>query len=374
MIAWIILIFSIFLAFYYYRLFDNLAKIWKFKTEEKQTKNANQQATVSIVIAYRNEFDNLTPLIESLSNLNYPRDRFEVIFVNDNSTDKGDELVASLMNDTTITYSLFDSTSEGKKAALILGASNAQLDYLLFTDADVIVPPNWIEALLQSLSEKGKMVCGPVLFENDKGFLQKWKQLEFIGLISSSAAYITANRPIMANGANLLIDRNTYLQLIDNVQGTSYASGDDVFLLHSLQATQPGSISFAFNKDAIVKTNSPTGLKAFISQRLRWASKAKVYKNKDSQFLSLFVFIYPLFLVLFAVLSWWKYYFIPAFIILLMAKMITDFRFFKSCLSFFNKTEVRYNYTLSILVHIPYILIIGCLSLFIKPNWKGRKI
>ena len=374
MIAWIILIFSFFLAFYYFRLFDNLAKIWKFKTEEMQPTKTSNLPTVSIVIAFRNEADNLASLIESLSRLAYPKDRFEVIFVNDNSTDKGAALIDELMIDTLLNFTILESKPIGKKAALVLGAKNSKHDYLLFTDADVILPNNWIEAMLNALSEKGKMVCGPVLFENDKGFFNKWKQLEFIGLMSSSAAYIAANKPIMANGANLLIEKATYLKLIDQVQGENYASGDDVFLLHSLNAAEPGSISFAFNKEAIVKTDSPNSLKAFINQRLRWASKAKGYKNKDSQFLSLFVFLYPFILILFAILSGWKFYFIPPFLILLTVKMITDYRFFKTCLPFFNKAEIIYNYPLSILLHVIYIVIIGNLSLFVKPTWKGRKI
>lgn len=374
MIAWIILIFALFLALYYYKLFDNLAKIWKFKTEEKQPKKTKNLLAVSIVIAFRNESNNLPFLIESLANLAYPKDHFEVILVNDNSTDDGENLALSLLHATSLNFTLLESKKEGKKAALLLGANNAKHDYLLFTDADVIVPNNWIGAMITALTATGKMVCGPVLFQNENGFFNKWKQLEFIGLISSSSAYIVANKPIMANGANLLIAKSTYIKLIHQVDGKKYASGDDVFLLHRLHATEPGSISFAFNKAAIVATNSPSTLKALIHQRLRWASKAKGYKNKDSQFLSLFVFIYPLFLFLFAVLSGWKYYFIPAFTVLLAVKLLTDYRFLKSCLPFFDKTEIRYNYPLSILLHIFYILIIGSLSIFIKPTWKGRKV
>jgi len=374
MTAWLILIFSFFLAFYYFRLFNNLAKIWKFKTEDNQPKNTNNSSTVSIIIAFRNEADNLSILLESLTNLAYPKEQFEVIFVNDNSTDNGAEIILDFISNSCLKITLLESKKEGKKAALVLGASAAQWDYLLFTDADVKLPNNWIEAMLNALSEKGKMVCGPVLFQNEKGFFNKWKQLEFIGLMSSTAAYIAANKPIMANGANLLVEKATYLKLIDQVQGKNYASGDDVFLLHNLQATEPGSISFAFNNEAIVKTNSPIGIKAFINQRLRWASKAKGYKNKDSQFLSLFVFLYPFFLILFAIMSGWKYYFIPSFTVLLAVKIITDYRFFRTCLPFFNKDQIRYNYPLSILIHIFYIVIIGVLSIIIKPTWKGRKI
>lgn len=376
MAAWIILFSSIFLALYYAKLFGNLAKIWRIKTIESTVLVANYTSQVSIIIAYRNETTNLNNLIQSLALLQYPKSQFEILFINDNSTDQSASELKSLLDTTALDYTLLNSVEIGKKAALHLGVSKAKYNQILFTDADVEVQPNWIQAMLSAQTSSTKMVCGPVLFKNNTGFFNKWKQLEFIGLMSSGAAYIAANKPIMANGANLLIDKSTYLQINSNVKthGADYASGDDVFLLHNLHAQQPGSIAFAFNKQAIVSTNSPEDFKSFINQRLRWASKAKGYKNTDSLFLSLFIALFHLGLVLFFILSFWKFYFIPAWMILLTTKFFSDYRFFKNCLPFFGLQDVRYNYLLSVLMHIFYILVIGFLSLFVSATWKGRKI
>ena len=374
MIAWIVLMASLFLALYYAKLFNNLGKIWMYKTSIMPPLIENQIQTVSIVIAFRNEYENLNTLVQSLRSLDFPLTQFELIFIDDQSTDNSSLFLQSLLENSQINYSIFNNPSSGKKSALALGATKAKYEKLLFTDADVAFQPGWIQALLAAQSDTIKMVCGPVVFANNTGFFDKWKQLEFIGLICSGAAYIAANKPILANGANLLINKSDYLELLSKHHGSHYASGDDVFLLHTLHEKHPGSISFAFDKEAIVRTNSPQNLLAFVQQRLRWASKATGYKNADSIFLSVFVLLYSLMILVSLILSFWQYYFLLAFLVLFSVKLLTDWLFFKRCLPFYNLQNERYNYLLGCLIHMIYIPVIAALTFIVRPTWKGRKI
>ena len=109
-----------------------------------QKSNPNLR-TFSILIACRNEENNIPELIESLCKINYPTDLWQVIIVDDASEDNTWQL---LLDHTAgrknfQVYHLAEKSAEykGKKAALKLAAENADFDYLVFTDADCIVHP-----------------------------------------------------------------------------------------------------------------------------------------------------------------------------------------------------------------------------------------
>ncbi len=96
---------------------------------------------VSIVVAARNEQANIQPAIESLLQIDYPD--YEVIVVNDRSTDRTSEILATLAathsNLTVLSVAELPSGWLGKNHALWYGAQRARSDYLLFTDADVVM-------------------------------------------------------------------------------------------------------------------------------------------------------------------------------------------------------------------------------------------
>ena len=112
----------------------------------------------SILIACRNEINNIPSLLESIENQTFKPD--EVIFVDDNSTD---ETYNFLLN-----YSqkynyikVIKNNGKGKKSALIQAAKIAKSEYLIFTDADCILNENHCQLAKEYLSKKEyfKIVC-----------------------------------------------------------------------------------------------------------------------------------------------------------------------------------------------------------------------
>ncbi len=93
---------------------------------------------MSLIIAAKNEEQNIYSLIDSLEKLNYPNENFEVIFVDDNSTDKTAELIQSrISNKNNYTLITADNkTIAGKKGALKIGIENAKNNFIVITDAD----------------------------------------------------------------------------------------------------------------------------------------------------------------------------------------------------------------------------------------------
>ena len=103
----------------------------------------------TIIIAFRNEVKNLESLIESLQELNYPKSLFEVILINDNSTDNSEELAIRLLNCTQLDFHIYNNVTKSKspkKDAITLGIKHAKYQWIITTDADCIVPSNWLKS------------------------------------------------------------------------------------------------------------------------------------------------------------------------------------------------------------------------------------
>ena len=86
-------------------------------------KHVRPQHKFSIIIPFRNEVENLPRLIKSLEDLNYPKRFFEVILVDDNSTDDSQELALRFLNCTQLDFHIFNNSTTSdspKKQAMSL--------------------------------------------------------------------------------------------------------------------------------------------------------------------------------------------------------------------------------------------------------------
>lgn len=256
---------------------------------------------VSVVIAARYEEKNIQACLDALANQHYPRDRFEVILVDDHSGDRTVQVAeACIRRHPELNFRVHSSSaSPGKKAALREGLKLASGEIVLTTDADCVPNPGWIRAMTAALLEKDAVfVSGPVVFENQSGFFGKLQELEFLSLIVSGAGAIGAGFPLMCNGANLGFSMEAFRQLEENAMQMHLASGDDVFLMLAMQKKYGSDkITFARCPDAIVKTLPETTFKGFIRQRLRWTSKSTAYRNIPLILSALAVFLMNLILV-----------------------------------------------------------------------------
>ena len=108
-------------------------------------------------------------------------------------------------------------------------------DNIVFTDADCILNKNYIYLAQQYLSQHNSdMLLGAVDIIEEKNFFNIIETIEFASLQAITAYTALLNNPIMCNGANLIIRRTTYLQNIDKIN-INIASGDDMFMLHTLK-------------------------------------------------------------------------------------------------------------------------------------------
>ena len=129
-------IFSVILSFYCLLLLAFLFG-WVRVRRQSMPPKGHAMPGFSVVVAVRNEADNIQNLVNDLALLAYPPEKFEVILVNDHSTDATDEKIRSMLVDFSSCRLLrLPEGNEGKKAALQLGIAAARFEIIVTTDAD----------------------------------------------------------------------------------------------------------------------------------------------------------------------------------------------------------------------------------------------
>ena len=114
----------------------------------------------SIIIPSYNRADEISELLLSLQNLDFPRDQFEVIIADDGSTDNTAELVKEFQYKNHYTLKYFSQQNQGPGAARNLGMLKAAGDFFIFVDSDVTVPPEWLKEIDLALAKEQAQAFG----------------------------------------------------------------------------------------------------------------------------------------------------------------------------------------------------------------------
>jgi cellulose synthase/poly-beta-1,6-N-acetylglucosamine synthase-like glycosyltransferase len=332
---------------------------------------------VSILIAARNEEGRIEKTISDILAQDYPRDLFELIIVNDHSTDGTAKIVSSFADQGVRLINLDESErlNSYKKKAITKAIDSSSGELIITTDADCRMKPQWLKTIV-AFYESGNynLISSPVSFFDEKNAFEEIQSLEFLFLIGLGAAGIGNKRPATCNGANLAYKRDVFLALGGFKGIDDLASGDDELFLHKVASAYPDSIGFCKSHDAIVYTHAKPNLKEFIQQRKRWASKSTRYKNKGVVILGVGVWLFNLlFLANFISgflnpIYWW------IALVSLIVKMITEVVFLYSVCSFAKRKELLAYQPISTVIHILYLVFIGIAGNSGKYNWKGRMV
>ncbi len=333
---------------------------------------------VSVIIVGRNEADNIKTCLESISNNLFPKEKYEIIYIDDHSTDDSPEILKSLDIENLTFYELKDfidgnPINNYKKTAIKYAISIAKGEIILQTDADTVVGKKWIASHLSSyLNSEINFATAPILYKVNDNCLEQFQKYDILVTAGVTAAGINSGLHYMANGANMSFRKKVYLE---HNTDNPFASGDDMFLVQNIANKNKKSVSFIKEKEAVVYTYPETTLKSFVAQRLRWATKTSSYKDPGLKATVLLVFFTNVFILVspFLYLFFAKLRLLIALMVLL--KFIIDVIFTKSIAGFFS-TETKLKFLVLTFVSYPlYIIFIGIKSLFFKQyQWKDRMV
>lgn len=324
----------------------------------------------SIIVPFRNEAENLPKLLDSFSKLNYPADFFEVILVDDDS-----EKVFSVQSKLVFSVEIIQNvrvSNSPKKDAISTAMQVVKNDWIITTDADCLVPKNWLSVLDNYIQlHKVSMIAGAVAYHCENSFLHHFQQLDLASLQGATIGSFGLRKGFMCNGANFAYTKSFFQDLNGFEGNDGIASGDDVFLLQKAIAQFPEKVHYLKSENNIVITKPLNDWKSLFHQRVRWASKTGSYHSSFGKALGLVVFggnVGLLFIVYCLFFGKGNFYLL---LISLLAKFVIDFFLIRKTNKFLkNKTQF---FLISSLLYPFFSVSVALYSLFGKYEWKGRR-
>jgi poly-beta-1,6-N-acetyl-D-glucosamine synthase len=332
---------------------------------------------ISVIIPARNEADQIPTLLSSLSKQSADPQLFEIIVVDDYSDDNTLEIARrALRGITGKVISLRDAgLPGGKKMAVAYGISQAQNPLILLTDADCMAGKGWVTSYSRLFSNKGCLfAAGPVKLDPVEGVAGAMEALDFYGLIGASAGAAGLELPFMCNAANMAFLKETYLELGGMQPHYHLASGDDVLFLHQVvNAYGAGRVQWNIDYEAIITTKGTKSFTEFFTQRLRWASKSKNYRNKSAIAVAMIVLLTNIALIAGTLFSIKIGDPVPALLFFVL-KAMGDIPIIYSTTKMFGQIRLLTWFIPLTILYPFYTSILGIASFFVSPTWKGRKI
>ena len=284
----IILSISLVLFIFYAALILYYAISWRsIPTNEKQeTAKEKQETFLSIIIPARNEEQNIKACLDSICNQSYPKELYEVLVINDYSTDATAAIIKSYSEKNVQLISLQQITrgatlNSYKKKAIEIAIAQSTGEIIVTTDADCIVPANWLQTIASFYKQNdAAFIAMPVSYNCQNNFLEIFQSLDFMTLQGITGASVYKRIHSMCNGANLAYTKKAFYAAGGFTGIDDIASGDDMLLMHKIYQQQPAKVFFLKSKEVIVQTQPMKTLKDFFNQRIRWASKADKYDDK----------------------------------------------------------------------------------------------
>ncbi len=320
----------------------------------------------SIIVAARNEEENLPHLLEALSKLDYPSDKFEIIISDDHSSDRTVETARhyeSLIPGLRI-ITAAPGEKTGKRAALTRGIEASTSGNIIITDADCTPGSEWLTEIDRYFTPDCDLLIGPAPLHKRHGFfngLSCFSNLRSSLIIASTFSH---GHPVSAIARNLAFKKEAFFRQGGYTSTEGSLGGDDDLLLRNF-LDHGFKISYCDSPRAAVLSETHFEGKAFLKQKARHTQASKFYSKSSKWILALWHMpnLYAQSSVLF--LPWF-----PEVAFVFVVKALFD-------MSLVLSLQKRFNYAFSPFEAIYYqffyeiFLIINYFtSRFTKFNWK----
>ncbi|MEQ9288087.1 MAG: glycosyltransferase [Cyclobacteriaceae bacterium] len=335
--------------------------------------SVNMLATVLVPV--RNEEVGIYTTIHSILNNKISNTGYEIIVIDDHSTDQTVLLVEELCrkHDQVKLISLPNGVG-GKKSAIEMGVHEAKGELILCTDGDCEVPKNWVNNYLETYNGRGENIFlfGPVKYKSNGRMVHDFLNIELSVLVVIGGATMANGIPTMLNGANLSYRKEAFTKVGGYQGNREIPSGDDEFLLRKMDSKFPNGVRFLKNPDAIVLTDAPKSLRELVSQRRRWAAKWKHHTGFFSSFIPLLIFMANTCAIVAMACVLLGYYRTECLGFLGM-KALFDFTIMKVSTRFLRVNYGLFYWALLEIIYPFYVVFFGIASNFGKYSWKGRE-
>jgi poly-beta-1,6-N-acetyl-D-glucosamine synthase len=347
------------LLYYYYGVFG------KFAFYKPQPSPKTKEEPVSIIIAARNEYENLQKYLVPILEQDYPE--FEVIVVNDCSWDSSqawlEELQKSYPRLRVSQLIEQEKYPTAKKFALTIGIKAAKYEQLLFTDADCEPASNQWLRLMQSRFTQGKeIVLGFSPYRKKKGFLNRFIRFETLITAQFYFSMALMRNPFMGVGRNLAYRKDVFFRHKGFASHQHIFSGDDDLFVN--EAATPGNVAIEIDPASFVYTDAKNTFGSWSSQKVRHLSAGKYYKPKHQVLLGVYYSALSLFYPLAAAILILNIFLWPVVVGMFGVKFISQTIVFYLSGKKLKSQQLAFGIILLDLVYVFYMFVFGTKGFF----------
>ncbi len=265
--------------YYFFRIYTQVPKFKKVNVKSLMD-------PVSVVICAKNEAENLKRFLPSVLNQFYPE--FQVIVVNDGSTDQTDEILAEFKNQYGHLYITGIEPRadyrQGKKLAQTIGIKAAKHDQILFIDADCEpVNPNWIRHMQSNFLQQTQIVLGYGKYIEGKGLLNKWIRTDTFMIALQYLGLALIGKPFLGVGRNLAYRRSLFFENKGFASHLNLASGDDDLFVN--ENANRYNTAVEIHPESFTQSLPKESFKLWIRQKKRHLTTSKRYKKEHKRIL-----------------------------------------------------------------------------------------
>lgn len=289
-----IYIFGFFTIFYIINGIYYLIGIYRIISVHKVVATKNNYPFVSIIVASRNEVNSIGRCLDYLLQQDYPSDRYEIIAVNDASTDS----TLSIINKYEASYSRIiavdilsqERQNKGKNNAIDKGIEVAKGEIIITTDADVWMGTQWLTRIVHAFDNQTGVIIGITLDQFSINPVHAYQALDSGSINVISVALAAMKNPITCQGSNLAFRRSAYLEVREKVLWLSDNKGNHEWQMQEIDIATNWAIKPYVHPDSFVYTHPPDNWKTLLNQRMRWASTGKDYSKLSVRIYLTFVY------------------------------------------------------------------------------------
>jgi cellulose synthase/poly-beta-1,6-N-acetylglucosamine synthase-like glycosyltransferase len=324
---------------------------------------------VSILIAARNEEHTILRCLKAIERLDYPRDKIEVLIGDDASTDNTYRVVRQFIQDkpqfkcVTITQNM--GMARGKGNVLAHLAHMATSNYFFITDADILVPPSWIQIMMAHVRPYIGIVTGITTVKGPRLF-DKLQSIDWIHALGLFQVVTDLDLPVFTMGNNMLITREAY-EATGGYENISFSVTEDAKLYQEVVKKHFHTVNI-FDESVLALSTPAQDMGQLLRQRRRWMEGISHIPFYMSAIFILYSCFYPIWIPFFqetTPLFYWG---------ILVAKVAWQTVFIWLC-----ARRVNLKFTVwQLIIYEFFMMFLGIASIIyyilpVKITWKQRK-
>lgn len=330
---------------------------------------------ISVLVAARNEEDNILRCLFALNRLDYPAENIEFLIGNDGSNDLTGAYILDFIKDkpgwTYVFVKEKLNGQKGKQNVLAQLALQAKGEILLVTDADIAVKPTWAKTLVGAMRFSGDkyafpFVSGPTLVEGN-GLFSKMQSLDWMMGMAIAGAHARLGIPLTGVGNNMAISRNAYLET-GGYENMRFSITEDYELFREVCEKRNHPFLQVFHPSALNISKPIKDFSGLMKQRKRWfrGSFDLAWYNLALMFFNA--------LIMPVIISSWFFVSFEVFCQTYLIKLIADFVFLLVAALLLRKPLWMIYFPLYELYYQFMVFLTPLLQLIpTKIEWKGRK-